>query len=180
MPFLSEKAQENPNSQTEKANLDFISKLKILPQMVIRPRWKPRRGQHASARKTKQALHIGYWFQWGRANAKNSIRIKRAHNRSLWARLSCRCWREWSKPHTWKGCVTGAMIYKVRPKRQSFDWAKQTWLFLLGGRGIFFFFFLNWAKNYGKHLLTMTTEGVVVFIQGHFKGINAINTTTQS
>lgn len=71
--------------------------------------------------------------------------------------------------------MTGAMIYKVRPKRQSSDVAKQTWLFLLGGRGVFFL----GAKNYGKHLLTMTTEGVVVFIQGHFKGINVINKTTQ-
>lgn len=124
----------------QEANLDFISMSKILTKMAIKWRWKllRRRGWRACRGKTKRGLHREYGFQWGRVNAKNSIRIKRSHNRSLWAKLSCRCRSEWAKPHTWKGCVTGAMIYKVRPKRQSFDSAKQTWLFLLGGRSIFF------------------------------------------
>lgn len=42
-----------------------------------------------------------------------------------------------SEPHAGKA-VCGAMIYKVRPKRQSSHSAKKTWLFLLGGRGSFF------------------------------------------
>lgn len=61
-----------------------------------------RRGWHAYARKTKRGLHIRYWFQWGRGNAKNSIRMKHSHNRSLWAKRSCRCWPQWSKPHAGK------------------------------------------------------------------------------
>lgn len=38
MPFISERTQENPNSQMEKANLAFICMLKILTKMAIRPR----------------------------------------------------------------------------------------------------------------------------------------------
>lgn len=126
--------------------------------------------------KTKRGLHIGYWFQWGRVNAKNSIRIKYSHNRSLWAKLSWRCWSLWSKPNTWKGCVTGTMIYKVRPKRQKFWFSQENVAVFVGWKR---HFSPHRAKNYSKHLLAMPTEGITVFIQGHFKGINVTNKTIQ-
>lgn len=144
--------------------------------MAIKPRWKlwKRRDWRAYRRKTKRGLQREYGFRWGRTTAKISVRSKRSQNRSLWAELSRRCRREWAKPHTWKGCVPGAMIYKVRPKRQSFDLAKRTWLFLLGGRGVFFT-----EQRITVNICSPWPQKVVVFIQGHLKGLNVINKTTQ-